>query len=501
MKKKSLLIICLVMALVLSLGVSSSKATKPFKGLADIPEIKNKRPIHVALEAGGGAEIQLKYIKKFSEKTGVPVTHELMLMSVVYPKVMPELVAGTGAYDCTVVETTWTNEWSPYLYSIDELAAKFDPSGVEGWKLDAAGIGTTMRRCASDRFGVQYGMPYYTYDEFLFVREDITNHPTEKANFKAKYGYELKIPKTWKEVMDQAEFFTRKKGALLKGEPLKHDFYGFSAMAGNFAHVHDSYPSVLWGMGGNFQTVVKEKPFGDVIEYVWEKKNVELMIKAGEFYRKLVLDYSSPGCKTGFWDYNTSQIAEGYAYMMDNYIPLDQWAFTVEEKVPGARLVIAPLPEAPYVSRGYVGNFYQGVTKASKNPEAAFWLMRYMGSYEFQKAAGEEGWASIRSDLYKEPQYKLPEWRTKIGARGEMLLRNWSEWSTPEVVDNYFHFNSKAAGRMYEMHILPLHQMANGMISVKDAVKWIITETITLEQKFGDRPIRVEEGIWELLKK
>ena len=74
------------------------------------------------------------------------------------------------------------------------------------------------------------------------------------------------------------------------------------------------------------------------------------------------------------------------------------------------------------------------------------------------------------------------------------------EVTTPEVVDNYFHFNSTAAGRMYEMHILPLHQMATGMISVKDAVKWIITESVTLEQKFGDRPIRVEEGIWELLK-
>ena len=69
MIKKSLLITCLVMMLVLSFGMSSSKAIKPFKGLADIPEIKNKRPIHIALEAGGGAEIQLKYIKKFSEKT------------------------------------------------------------------------------------------------------------------------------------------------------------------------------------------------------------------------------------------------------------------------------------------------------------------------------------------------------------------------------------------------------------------------------------------------
>ena len=51
MKKKNLLIVCLVMVFALSLGASSAKAIKPFKGLADIPEIKNKRPIHIALEA------------------------------------------------------------------------------------------------------------------------------------------------------------------------------------------------------------------------------------------------------------------------------------------------------------------------------------------------------------------------------------------------------------------------------------------------------------------
>jgi hypothetical protein len=36
---------------------------------------------------------------------------------------------------------------------------------------------------------------------------------------------------------------------------------------------------------------------------------------------------------------------------------------------------------------------------------------------------------------------------------------------------------------------------------VKDAIKWIITETNTLEEKFGDRPIRVEDGVWDLLKR
>ena len=44
MKRKNWLIICLVMVFVLSLGVTGAKAIKPFKGLADIPEIKIRDP-------------------------------------------------------------------------------------------------------------------------------------------------------------------------------------------------------------------------------------------------------------------------------------------------------------------------------------------------------------------------------------------------------------------------------------------------------------------------
>ena len=59
--------------------------------------------------------------------------------------------------------------------------------------------------------GKIYGLPYYTWTMGYFYRYDLYNDPIEKANFKAKYGYELGVPKTWDQVADIAQFFYRKK--------------------------------------------------------------------------------------------------------------------------------------------------------------------------------------------------------------------------------------------------------------------------------------------------
>lgn len=106
----------MTLSLLFMLGMGTSANAKHF-GLADIPEIKNKRPIHMALEAGGSADLIIPYIKKSSEKTGVPVTTESMVMTVIYPKINIEFISGTGAYNITVMKASTTNERAPFLCS------------------------------------------------------------------------------------------------------------------------------------------------------------------------------------------------------------------------------------------------------------------------------------------------------------------------------------------------------------------------------------------------
>ena len=45
------------------------------------------------------------------------------------------------------------------------------------------------------------------YDDQLYYRRDAMENPEYQAKFKVKYGYDLALPKTWKEVQDTAEFF------------------------------------------------------------------------------------------------------------------------------------------------------------------------------------------------------------------------------------------------------------------------------------------------------
>jgi ABC-type glycerol-3-phosphate transport system substrate-binding protein len=53
------------------------------------------------------------------------------------------------------------------------------------------------------------GMPAWTNAEIILYRKDLFEDAKNKADFKAKYGYELAAPTTWKQYQDIAEFFTK----------------------------------------------------------------------------------------------------------------------------------------------------------------------------------------------------------------------------------------------------------------------------------------------------
>ena len=179
------LVFLTVLALVFGFSLNSALAEKKF-GLDDIPEIKNRTPIHVALEAGGGSDLIFPYIKKFSEKTGIKVTKESHVFASLYSKEIVELQGKTGAYDLVVTETSWTNEWEDYLYPIYELAKKYDPEGVAGLKKDLEGHDKGLLRMCSTAGGTLMGIPYYTYTMMTIYRQDLIGRSNGKGQFQEK---------------------------------------------------------------------------------------------------------------------------------------------------------------------------------------------------------------------------------------------------------------------------------------------------------------------------
>ena len=51
-------------------------------------------------------------------------------------------------------------------------------------------------------------LPFYNYAMGLTYRKDLVADPKHQADFKAKYGIDLKEPTAWDEYMKQVAFFT-----------------------------------------------------------------------------------------------------------------------------------------------------------------------------------------------------------------------------------------------------------------------------------------------------
>jgi multiple sugar transport system substrate-binding protein len=463
---------------------ATTSAVKKFEGLDDIPTLSNMNPVNVALQGNVGGSIFTPLIQEFSDKTGVPCTYEEMVMTVLYPKVNLELISGSGAYDIACVETSTTCEWSQFLYPLAELAEKYDPQGVAGLEADLDGYHPTILRACSDGNGTLYELPYYTYQQFQFVRQDCLDDPTEQAAFKAKYGYDLAAATTWQQIYDQGEFFTRSKGEMLKGVALEKDIYGLALMAGQY-EINDEIFSRLYGSDGAFMRVERDAN-GKLDEFVLTKKDKSIMIEVLKQYKE-ELAFASPGCLTGFWDFTTAQMVEGLAIILPTqYASLDQWAFQTEDNQPGGKIAFPVCPG----NQGYLGAFVNAIARDSDNPEACYWLTRYLSCYETQKSLIESGYSGVRMDVFNDPKYKAPEWYKLISARGASLRICWDYQK--DYVNDYACFNSDAYGKIYEEQIVLLHQGAIGEKTVEEAIVAMNEVTLELQRKFGSIPIREE---------
>ena len=220
MRKGYLLILVVSMLLVFSCSMLVQGQTK-----------FNDVTITAFCDAGHNARPFEWYADEFA-KAGIKVNVVTAPFANIYEKLKSEFIAGTGAYDLIVLFPMYLGEFAGmgYLKPLDEYAEKYDP------RLDDIAEGFLK---LYDYYGGKlYTLPYDGDVLSLYFRKDLFNDETEKSNFKKMYNKELASPETWDEVLDVAEFFTRKSGETLAGKVLDSDFYGFAFLAqrGGFSY-------------------------------------------------------------------------------------------------------------------------------------------------------------------------------------------------------------------------------------------------------------------------
>ena len=148
-----------------------------------------------------------------------------------------------------------------------------------------------------------YGFPQMPDVLVTYYREDVFCDGGERAAFKTRYGYDLPCTQEemsnvdWNQVADVGEFFRRKVGDQLMGQPLTDDFFGIAYQAGkgyDFSTMQIN--AFIWQHGADIWDETKE-PEGKALGVV----NSDTAVKAFQHYLSL-LQYMPPVVQTGSMD-------------------------------------------------------------------------------------------------------------------------------------------------------------------------------------------------------
>jgi multiple sugar transport system substrate-binding protein len=281
---------------------------------------------------------------------------------------------------------------------------------------------------------------------------------------------------------------------MLKGKTLEHDIYGVSMMAGAY-QINDEFTSYLWGKNQDYVTVVRDDS-GKVTEYVITKADQDALLQTMKEYVEL-LRFASPGCLTANFDFVVADQGQGRAMIQPTmFSNCFAWTNSIlQESVvpndPDARLGIYPT----LGNKPFTGAWGFAVTKAAKNPEAAYWFMRYIGSYECQEVVMKEGGQlTTRMDVLTDPVWKNDENIYPFGILVDYLLSNWQDPDFLKFVQDVYYSNSSAEGKVYEMQMNVLAKGACGELTPEKCISELIRQTVELTSKFDkDAPIRIEE--------
>ncbi len=150
---------------------------------------------------------------KWEELTGIKIKVVESQVNEMFPKMMQEHRAKTGAYDILNAVPAWLGDLvrAGALEPLDDYVDKYK------YREELEDIGDVYRLNQMKVGDKIYGFPDDGDVLILYYRKDIFEDPKNKEEFKAKHGYDLAAPATWDQFYDISKFLTDKFAPAMYG--------------------------------------------------------------------------------------------------------------------------------------------------------------------------------------------------------------------------------------------------------------------------------------------
>jgi len=356
-------------------------ATKPFEGVT--LNLLNMLGWTVT-------EDLIKIIPEFEETTGIKVVVNDKPYEEIVSTTIKEGEASSGVFDIVENPADQLSSTSRYLLSLDDLI--HNNFGLDEWKDNYINPG--IDSVIID--GEIKAIPFQGNIQVGGYRKQLFEDPKEQANFKEKYGYDLKPPTTYEELIDVAQFFTRDTNN--DGET---DQWGLLIPGSGGQGIYLFYEQLYRAGIQGYINEDKEFTFG-------EEPNRSKVIYIAQFNQDLIYKYKvTPPGITGMQYpelvemYVSGEGAMIMSWLADNWIMLN--SPEVKEKIGETGSFIPPNSDPN--GFGFIGFWAWAIPKDSKNPEAAFEFIKWATSLDTAKK-----WLPNTKATFIPPQIDVQNW-------------------------------------------------------------------------------------------
>jgi multiple sugar transport system substrate-binding protein len=346
----------------------------------------------------------------FTKETGIAVKVEQVPWSSFQDKVFTAFAGRDPTYDIVIGDSQWLGKGATeghYVELTDWMKQNVDLSSLSPGGLKYYG------EYPKDS-GRYYALPAEADAVVFAYRKDLFEEPKEKSAFKQRYGRELAPPKTWKELRDISQFFTRPTGA----NPL----YGLTPFySREYDAVTMGYQELLWCWGGSWGN---EKTYQ--VEGVL---NTPPAYEALQFFVDLK-PFTPPGSEKNYFNENTTLFQQGQVAMGATWFAF--MPALVDPKLnPHAEhtgVFVSPAgPKAHYVSLGGQG---MSVSSYSKQPENAKKYLQWFSKEETQRKWAKLGGLTNHLAVLKSEEFLKATPYNAVFAETFNHVRDF--WSVPE---------------------------------------------------------------------
>jgi multiple sugar transport system substrate-binding protein len=338
---------------------------------------------------------------KWKELTGIDVKVVEVQTAEMFTKIMQDYRSGAGAYDALNVIPAWMPDLANAgaLEVLDPYVDKY------GYRDELQKIAPTYRDNQMKVGDKIYGFPDDGDVFVMYYRKDVFDDAANKDAFKAKFGHDLTVPKTWKEFDEVGQFLTDKNQPNLYGAGFfRQPPYAMYMFQERFRNEGGKFFDAD-SMKATINSDIGVKVFTDMRN---ENKFMPPGVEQWGFVENLAAFLQGQTAMTISWP-PYGRWAEGYGTDQEalNWVPKSQIAGKVGYATPPGG--------HPELAAG----FALSVSSTSKNKDAAYLFIQWLNSEDISLQRVQLPYA-LR-DPFRVSHFSSPEYLSRWPAAKDYL--------------------------------------------------------------------------------